>query len=149
MSFKEIMVLGVDEVRTHKMASDDPRYMVYFELSIVPPKGWKDILEKGSGRFRVDGRHVVVQCLFNEIGAMLDAVRKEVAWTNLKYREFLPTGLNLGEEKKRGPYFIEDMTVHVYPPSNNHITYNGQKIYGTPPKGNYVKCSICFGRGQS
>jgi hypothetical protein len=105
--FKEVMVLGVDEVRTHKMASDGPRYMVYFELSVVPPKGWRDILEKSSGKFRVDGRHVVVQCLFNEIGAMLDAVRKEVARTNLKYRESLPTGIELGEEKKRGPILLK------------------------------------------
>ena len=94
MFSKEIKVISVDEIRTHKTDSEGSTYNVYFELSLVPSNEWKNIFENQNSakqnlrKFWVDGRHIVVQCLFfNEIEDMLTKVKKEVAITNQKYRE--------------------------------------------------------------
>lgn len=44
-----------------------------------------------------------------------------------------------------GTYFVKDMKVHKYPPINCDVKYGGEKLFGTVPKGNYVKCTKCFG----
>lgn len=93
MLSKEIKVIGVDEIRTHKNDSEGQVYNVYFELSLVPPNEWKNIFEKqnsakqNSKKFWIDGRHVVVQCPLGEIESILKDVRKEVTRTNQKYQE--------------------------------------------------------------
>jgi hypothetical protein len=153
--FKEIKVIGVNEIRTHKPDSADNKYNVYFELSIVPPPRWREMLEKNSTKFKLDGRYIILQCLFSEIEEMLSDAKKEVVRTNLKYKEFLLSSLkydsrtdllnknNNDEQEKLKFYFIKDVTIHKYPPIDTHVTYDGQKLYGTPPN-NYTKCKKCF-----
>jgi len=87
--FKEIKVIGLDQVRTHPAESSDQKYDIYFELSNVPPPDWKNILEKASGRYWIDGRHVVAQGFSDQVDEILSEVRKEVTRTNQKYRDFL------------------------------------------------------------
>jgi len=87
--FKEINVIGLDQVRTHPAESSDKKYVIYFELSNVPPPDWRNILEKASGKSWIDGRHVVVQGFSNQVDEILSELRKEVTRTNQKYRDFL------------------------------------------------------------
>lgn len=86
----------MDNIRTHKPDPEKPPYNVYFELSMVPPGEWKQIFEEQQPTKQstsppawIDGRHVVVQCLFNEIEKKLRDIRHEVAKTNHKYRQYL------------------------------------------------------------
>ena len=96
--FKDIKVLGVDNIRTYKPDPEKSFYNVYFELSLVPPSGWVQIFERDfpstknlAGRKAwIDGRHIVVKCNFNEIDKVLKDMKREVMEVNLKYkREFL------------------------------------------------------------
>jgi hypothetical protein len=97
MSFKDIRVIGVDEIRTYRPEPEKWLYNVYFELSMVPPSGWVQIFEQKHHfpehamvrRAWIDGRHVVVQCAVNEIKDALRDIKRAVSETNQKYREFL------------------------------------------------------------
>jgi hypothetical protein len=97
MSFKDIRVIGVDEIRTYRPEPEKWLYNVYFELSMVPPSGWVQIFEREHHfpehsmvrRAWIDGRHVVVQCAVNEIRAVLEDINRDVSKTNQKYLEFL------------------------------------------------------------
>jgi hypothetical protein len=85
--FKEIKVIGLDQVRTHPAESSDEKYDIYFELSNVPPPDWRNILQKDSGNYWIDGRHVIAQGFSSQVDEILSEVRKEVTLTNQKYRE--------------------------------------------------------------
>ena len=87
--FKEIRVISLDQIRTHSAESSDKKYDIYFELSNVPPPDWRNILQKDSGKYWIDGRHVVAQGFSSQIEEILSEVRKEVTRTNQKYREQL------------------------------------------------------------
>lgn len=95
MLSKGIKVVGVDNIRTHTLDSEHQIYNVYFELSIVPPNEWKKIFEEQysakpqTSKKYVDGRHIVVQCLFSEIEENLQTLRKEATKTNQKYLEHI------------------------------------------------------------
>lgn len=95
MPFIEPKVVGVDEIRTHQPDPENPIYNVYFELSVVPSIAWKKIFElQSSPRFLVDGRHIVVRCVFSEIENMLEDVRREVVRANQEYRKNLSGNKN-------------------------------------------------------
>ena len=44
--FKDVRILAIDELRTHKPAPELAFHSVYFELSMVPPTEWIKIFEK-------------------------------------------------------------------------------------------------------
>jgi hypothetical protein len=58
-------------------------------LSNVPSPDWRNIFQKVSGKYWINGRHVVGQGFSSQVDEMLIEVRKEVTRTNQKYREYM------------------------------------------------------------
>lgn len=85
MSINEIKVIGVDEFRTHPIEQKNRVLSIYFELSRPPTPDWKKMFKKQNfGKMEIDGRHIVVEALHNEISEKMVEVKNAVAKVNAK-----------------------------------------------------------------
>ena len=105
----------VPEIRITRMNADKTRqdigsatmYHVYFELSVHPPSGWRDLFAGEWERMKmtravsIDGGFLVLQCALEEVAAtQLPALKKAVVATNAAYQRYLQTEATAREHRE-------------------------------------------------
>lgn len=96
--YTDILLEGIDKVRTYQPNPTKNLYHVYFKLSDYPTREWSQIFE-AERRFPrhqmwrkawLDGRFVVVHCAPEEVKKYhLNDIQVDIANCNVKYREYL------------------------------------------------------------
>jgi hypothetical protein len=97
-SFTDIAIIGLDVDATKpSQAASGLRHM-YLQLSAEPPSEWQQLFNQGRRFPRhsmwrdawVEGRHIVVDCVPEEIEQYhLRDLKEDAAKTNEKYRDYL------------------------------------------------------------
>jgi hypothetical protein len=95
-----IRITSLNRDKTRRTDAADPRYQVYFELSIAPLPVWRTIFRREwkalsqtrpelSLDVNVDNRFLVVHCPLQEVaGIYLPALKKAVDETNKAYGKY-------------------------------------------------------------
>jgi hypothetical protein len=96
--FTEIRIVDLEVERTEQSPTASGLRLMHLSLSANPPDEWTQIFdqERGFARHtmwreaRIEGRHIVVDCLPEELEQYhLRDLKQDVATTNGKYREWL------------------------------------------------------------
>lgn len=98
-STTDIRIIGLNTDKTRRMIGSETTYQVYFELSGIPPLGWRTVFEqewKASNvgqplslqETSVERAFLVVHCSLQEVGGYMPILKKTVALTNILYNQY-------------------------------------------------------------
>ena len=109
-SITDVRIVGLNTDKTRRMIGSEKVYQVYFELSGIPPQGWRTIFEKEWKALNVgqplslqeasiDRAFLLMQCPLHEVATHLPVLKKAVAEANIAYKQYVTK--RASEEKDR------------------------------------------------
>lgn len=103
----EIRITRMNTDKTRQDIGSDAVYHVYFELSVYPPSGWRDLFVSEWEKMKttraviLDGGFLVLHCALEEVAAVqLPALKKAVAATNEAYKRYVQTEATAREHRE-------------------------------------------------
>ena len=97
-AFEDIRIVDFDEELSYNPDPSRDLYEMYVELSDTPPAEWQRIFDAEwehqlysmRRRARIEGKHVVIRCVPEEVEQHhLPKLKESVKSSNVKYREYL------------------------------------------------------------
>jgi hypothetical protein len=95
----DIRIVGLNTDKTRRMIGSETIYQVYFELSGMPPQGWRTIFEQewkalnvgqplALQETSVERAFLMMQCPLQEVASQLQVLKKAVAAANIAYEDY-------------------------------------------------------------
>ncbi len=94
-----IRIVGLNTDKTRRMIASETLYQVYFELSGIPPQGWRTVFEQEWKALNVgqplalqettiERAFLMMQCPLREVANHLPVLKQAVAAANIAYEQY-------------------------------------------------------------
>lgn len=101
-STTDIRIVGLNTDKTRRMIGSETVYQIYFELSGIPPQGWRTIFERewkalnvgqplSLQETSVERAFLVMHCPLKEVTVHMPALKNAIASTNIAYKQYART----------------------------------------------------------